>query len=138
MELYKYRGDYVLAKALGEILTPPLQAMVKNWILCPIPLAENRLAERGFNQVSAILHEAALQYQELLIREEGEKQSKRSRVERLNAEQVFHMNEEVNLFTDQPILLIDDIYTTGATLNLAAKAFYDKGFKNIESLTVFR
>ncbi len=137
MELYKYRGDYILAKVLGELLEKSLRSMTKNFVICPIPLAEKRLAERGFNQVTAILDEATFNYQELLVREEGEKQSKRNRIERLNAKQVFR-EAEIKLSVDQPILLVDDIYTTGATLNLAAKVFCDKGFKNIESLTVFR
>ncbi|EUJ24176.1 hypothetical protein PGRAN_05631 [Listeria grandensis FSL F6-0971] len=36
------------------------------------------------------------------------------------------------------ILLLDDIYTTGATLHLAAEALINEGAKSVSSLTIFR
>ena len=36
------------------------------------------------------------------------------------------------------VVLIDDVYTTGATLHLAAKALTEMGVEEVESLTLFR
>ena len=36
------------------------------------------------------------------------------------------------------VLLVDDVYTTGATLHLAAKALTEMGVEEVESLTLFR
>ena len=36
------------------------------------------------------------------------------------------------------VLLVDDVYTTGATLHLAAKALMETGVEEVESLTLFR
>ncbi|MBH9968849.1 ComF family protein [[Bacillus] enclensis] len=132
---YKYRGDHSLAKAFGTQLANYLKSLQFDHIT-PIPLSEERHYERGFNQSAALLEEAGIPSSHLLTRSHSEKQSKKSRQERLQQKQIFTLTE-VNL-TGQSILLFDDIYTTGTTLRQAAKLLKEAGAERVTSLTLAR
>lgn len=130
---YKYRGDYVLAKALASFMPP---AIPKADLLVPIPLSAERLYERGFNQSKAILTEAGLPCHELLTRVHTEKQSKKTRRERMTGSQVFRLPETD--LSGKNILLIDDIYTTGTTVRHAAILLKKAGAREVSSFTIAR
>ncbi len=133
---YKFRGDYVLAKVFSEVIKKELAEMTPD-ILVPIPLSEERLYERGFNQSSALITEAGFTSSEVLIRIHSEKQSKKSRLERIHLPQVFMVTADSNL-KGKKIVLIDDIYTTGSTLRHAARLLKIAGAASIQSLTLAR
>jgi competence protein ComFC len=134
MAKYKFRGDYVLSKVFAAYIKGKLP---KADFYVPIPLSEERLYERGFNQAEAIIKELDLQPTLLLTRIHSEKQSKKKRSERIHLPQVFQVNESIHL-EGKSIVLIDDIYTTGSTLRHAAKLLKGAGAEHICSLTVAR
>lgn len=133
---FKFRGDYVLAEVFAKDLSQALQAFQYDYIV-PIPLSEERLYERGFNQAEALIHASGFESTQLLSRIHTEKQSKKSRSERIHIEQVFKLETDLNL-NSKTILLIDDIYTTGSTLRHAAKIFKDNGAAKVYSFTLAR
>jgi competence protein ComFC len=136
---FKFRGDYLLAKVFAEYFRVQIPKMTAH-IYVPIPLSEERLYERGFNQALALLREAGLKPTEILTRVHAEKQSKKSRSERIHLPQVFQLSPETHATDIQgkSILLIDDIYTTGSTLRHAAKLLKEAGAERITSLTLAR
>ncbi|MCM3763420.1 ComF family protein [Neobacillus niacini] len=136
---YKFRGDYVLAKVFAEYVRLQIQKMNAD-IYVPIPLSEERIYERGFNQAEALLREAGFTPTSILTRIHSEKQSKKSRTERIHLPQVFQLCPEtaVTHIQGASILLIDDIYTTGSTLRHAAKLLKEAGADRITSLTLAR
>ncbi|MGE6754528.1 ComF family protein [Rossellomorea sp. NPDC071047] len=132
---YKYRGDYVLAKAFSHTIKTYLTKMEYDLVI-PIPLSDERLYERGFNQSIALLEEAEVRPSNILTRSHSEKQSKKTRSERLQQKQVFQLvKSDLN---DTSILLFDDIYTTGTTLRQAAKLLREAGAAEVSSLTLAR
>ena len=131
---YKYRGDYILAQVLAYLMKRKLSELTFD-AMVPIPLSEPRLYERGFNQSEAIILASGYQPRRLLSRTHTEKQSKKSRSERIHLPQVFQAEVSIS---DQNILLIDDIYTTGSTLRHAAKILKDAGASSVSSLTFAR
>lgn len=133
---FKFRGDYVLAEIFAEDLQKALQAFQYDYI-APIPLSDERLCERGFNQAEAIIEAAGFEPIHLLTRVHTEKQSKKSRAERIHIEQVFKVVEEIDI-SSKTILLIDDIYTTGSTLRHAAKVLKETGAAKVYSFTLAR
>jgi competence protein ComFC len=133
---YKFRGDYVLAKVFAEFFREELQKKNAD-LFVPIPLSEERLYERGFNQAHALLIESGLPPSPILSRIHSEKQSKKTRSERIHIPQVFQLSENLSL-DGKKIILIDDIYTTGSTLRHAAKLLKEAGAECIESLTLAR
>lgn len=133
---FKYRGDHMLAKAFGDEVRAAIRKL-KPDIIVPIPLSPERLYERGFNQAEAILEQAGLKGTALLSRVHGEKQSKKSRSERIHVAQVFSLGDATGL-EGKRILLVDDIYTTGSTLRHAAKLLKEAGAREILSFTLAR
>ncbi|WP_066260386.1 ComF family protein [Neobacillus drentensis] len=133
---FKFRGDYVLAKIFSEFLKKRLTEITPD-IFVPIPLSKERLYERGFNQASAILLEAGYQPNHLLSRIHSEKQSKKSRSERIHLPQVFQFLPDIQL-AGKKVVLVDDIYTTGSTLRHAAKLLKEAGAASVQSLTLAR
>jgi competence protein ComFC len=130
---FKYRGDYVLAKIFASEIAPKINELKPNYII-PIPLSEERLYERGFNQAEALILEAGFQSSNILTRIHTEKQSKKSRTDRIHLPQVFQTKTHLN----GKILIVDDIYTTGSTIRHAAKVLKNAGGNEIFSITIAR
>jgi competence protein ComFC len=133
---FKYRGDYALAKLFSSSIQK-VNKTLKYDVIIPIPLSEERLYERGFNQSEALLIEAKVQFHSPLARIHAEKQSKKNRQQRISQKQIFQLNTTEN-FHSKNILLFDDIYTTGSTLRLAAKLLKEAGATNVSSFTLAR
>ncbi|PFG04654.1 ComF family protein [Bacillus sp. es.034] len=132
---YKYRGDYALSKAFSNTIKSYLAKIEYDHII-PIPLSDERFYERGFNQSTALLEESEVRPSHILTRLHSEKQSKKTRAERLRQVQVFQLGEcDVK---GKSVLLFDDIYTTGTTLRQAAKLLKEAGAGEVSSLTLAR
>jgi competence protein ComFC len=133
---FKFRGDYVLAKIFSDRIKERLNDLDPD-LLVPIPLSEERLYERGFNQATALITVSGFSPASLLSRIHAEKQSKKSRLERIHLPQVFQIHPDAQL-AGKKVVLIDDVYTTGSTLRHAAKVLKEAGAANIQSLTLAR
>jgi ComF family protein len=131
---YKFMGDY----HLRHVFAPYFRAQKQNkgFTIVPIPISEKRLQERGFNQITAFLDAAAIPFQNLLAKNDTVKQSSLNREERLAGKNTFKLVEGVII--PQKVLLIDDIYTTGATLQRAVKILKDAGAQEIKSFSLCR
>ncbi|KXT75960.1 Competence protein F-like protein [Streptococcus sp. DD12] len=132
---YKFLGDYALAQVFAPDLRELLQKE-KEWTLVGIPTSPATYKERGFNQVTALLDAAGLAHKEVLTKMDSAKQSSKNRTQRLASQQVFAVKDSVDLPTK--ILLCDDIYTTGATLQLAKEALLEAGVAHVRSLSLCR
>lgn len=138
MRRYKFLGDYRLRKVFQKDL---LASISKPEMVVPIPVNKSTLLTRGFNQVTGLL--GKLSYREILLTKQANKsisQSKKSRKERMKLEQPFliDLKEISNISLNQNIVLVDDVYTTGTTIRLAAELLMDYGFKNVRGLTLAR
>lgn len=137
---WKYRGDAEISKLFWGPLKNFVKPFGKIDVVIPIPLSKERLYERSFNQALVLAEGLDLPIIETLIRpQEAAKQSKKSRKERLFREERFQM-EQSSLydFKGKTVLLVDDIYTTGATLYSAANVLKANGAGAIFSITVAR
>jgi len=118
----------------------------RNPILIPIPLSPKRYRERGYNQAELICKELVklnpgkdfeLKNNILIKIKETEHQARiKNRNARLkNLENSYGVKNE-GLLKNRNIILIDDITTTGATLNEARKILKKSGAKKIIAFTV--
>ena len=138
ISLYKFRGDHVVAQAFKK----DFQLAFRNYFgasytIIPIPLSSERLYERGFNQARALAELLNLPITEALSRIHLEKQSKKSRTERIHTENVFKLLAP-SAIINKPVLLIDDIYTTGSTLRHAAELILNANAQSVSSFTLAR
>lgn len=133
---FKYRGDYVLAGIFATVLKASLKRLNYD-VAVPIPLSSERLAERGFNQTKALLDTAGIRAEDLLVRMHGEKQSKKTRAERLRLQAIFQLKDGLDI-SGKTVLLVDDLYTTGSTLRQAARILKKGGAKKVAAITLAR
>lgn len=134
---YKFQGDQLLACLFAEEIKVALKKY-KGYTIVPIPLSDERNEKRGFNQVTAILESAGIPYQDLLRKKDTKAQSQKNKKERLKTEQAFRRKEFENKSWPEKIMIVDDIYTTGATIERAKEMLNVNGVKEIRSFTLAR
>jgi competence protein ComFC len=149
---FKYRGKTALAPQLGELLFARLvsdAALPRDEIklLCPVPLHSWRRWRRGYNQSELLAGElgrlCGIRHAEILRRtRRTTPQVGLHETERLaNVQGAFAVDEKgLEQFnpTRGPVLLIDDVCTTGATLAECARALKKAGIKEVYGLTLAR
>lgn len=135
---WKYRGDYIISEIFREDYSAHFQKRFaenkKQAVIVPIPLSRERLYERGFNQAHLLATFLTTNVADVLKRVHNEKQAKKSRMERMTTTNPFSLQSPVN----QPVILIDDIYTTGSTLRHAATILKANGCPQVFAYTLIR
>lgn len=135
----KYEKHVQLAELMGDWLAESwlnssLYKQTKKLTVIPIPLHAKKLQERGFNQTELIarsfcrLTGYSLQAQGLERVKETQAMFSLNSLERKNnLRNAFAVGKGLQKCRpDSPVLLIDDIYTTGTTVNEAAKLLRDR------------
>ncbi len=127
-----------LSKGLTAVL---LRQAWKIDILVPVPLAPHRLAERGYNQADLLAQPLAaacgLRYAGSCLSRSHEtiKQFELGAAQRWQNLLSAFQAEGAELH-EASVLLVDDIMTTGATLNAAAVAIKRAGARRVYALTL--
>lgn len=129
LHLLKYKGH----KKMGVFLGRMLGAAMKNSVLAqadlviPVPLHPKKERTRGYNQSSLIAQGVAEitgipLHEKILYRQENTgSQTRRNRYERWeNMENVFGLCGDAKGYSDLSFLLVDDVVTTGSTLEACA------------------
>ncbi|WP_181315268.1 ComF family protein [Salsuginibacillus halophilus] len=140
MARWKYRGDAAIAEGFRPAFVKAYKRHFPDCLPVPIPLAPERLLERGFNQAEQLASFVGEPVNVLKRPEMAEKQSKTSYAGRLNGDSrpfVFDNHREFAI-KDRHLLLIDDIYTTGATVRKAARPLLEAGAAAVSALTLAR
>ena len=93
-------------------------------------------AAEGGTGCDDVLDAANLSYRDILEKKDTLAQSSKTREERLQTQQAFKIKKGVDL--PDKILLVDDIYTTGKTLQLAKQILLEAGVKEVLSFSIAR
>jgi len=152
---FKYKGKIQLARPLGTLL---FAAFISFWdkmsidLIVPVPLHAKKLRIRGFNPsfllvkdwvrilelLSGRLPDIQVDINVLAREKWTEPQTGLGRKERLaNIKNAFNISDGSKI-TGKKILLVDDVYTTGATVNECAKVLLKGGAGHVDVLTLAR
>jgi ComF family protein len=142
---WKYDGRTQLTPFFAEWMA---EALNRHWepdlfdLLIPIPLHPRRLRERGFNQALLLVKELSrrtgIPYRKKIL------QKKKPTIPQVNLSGperekglrgVFHVMGKEELL-GRRVLLVDDVYTTGATVNECSKVLMRGGAQRVDVLTL--
>lgn len=140
---FKQKGAKHIGLAFSHLIAKKFEELEEDIdIIIPVPIHEARLKERGYNQSEVlcnILNETGKVRTDILLRTvDTPHQTGLSRENRQqNLEGAFVITDK-RLLKDKTILLVDDIYTTGSTLNECAKTLRKYKPKKIIALCLAR
>ncbi|MFA5995125.1 MAG: ComF family protein [Patescibacteria group bacterium] len=133
----KYDAVFKLSVPLGNLLAELLPKDAYYDYVIPVPIHPQRYRERGFNQSTLLAKQLPFTLNEQLKRiRYTTAQANLKRAERLtNMNQAFYYYPTIPLI-NKKILLIDDVYTTGTTLNTCANILYKHNAKQVDGLVL--
>ena len=140
----KYKGFFALAKPLAHIMA----ASWPDWehnpdTIVPIPLHRRRQKRRGFNQSALLAFHLGRQI-DIPVNEQAMRRVKHT-VPQIGLSPVERSENVLDAFLadsnqvkNKQILLIDDVYTTGATMSAAADALLASGAATVSAYCLAR
>ena len=141
----KYNNLKALAQPLGRLLTDYLHTNpLHGEVLVPVPLHPKRLRQRGYNQSALLAQELGrlmnlpVEVNSFLRSRNTLSQARTANVEerRSNVHGAFKC--EGKRLRERVVILIDDVCTTGATLDACASALKEVGVTSVWGLTIAR
>ncbi len=142
---WKYEEKGYLTSFFGEKLA---EGFHRHWdsppfdLLIPVPLHSKRLSERGFNQALLLVKELSqrirIPYSKRLLRKGVPTPPQihlSGRERETGVRGSFHIQRE-NEIVGKTVLLVDDVYTTGATVNECSKVLLKAGAERVDVLTL--
>lgn len=144
--LFKYRGYLVLGKDLAQFMLQTLGTSEEIWwgldALVPVPLHPKRKRHRGFNQALVLTKILAREKNKPLIKNCLIKAKNRppqtvveAQMRGKNIKGAFAVKNAGNI-KDKVILLVDDVYTTGATVKECCGTLLKAGAKEVRVITL--
>lgn len=138
----KYKDDGYALRAMSRLARAYLPSSLDVDLVLPVPLHPRRLRERGYNQcirlAESIFTDIPISYDGLIRRVYTKPQTSLEREQRLvNLKGAFEVRLGGEAF-QKHILLLDDVLTTGATIDECVLTLWRAGFKNITVLTIAR
>lgn len=144
IHLFKYSKKANWSRPLGRLLHTRISDFAKLDVILPVPLHPKRLRQREFNQSLLLAKEVSLasgiplqvdnlrrmRWTQPQIELNGDERRK-------NVREAFEVIRPDRV-QDRSVLLIDDVYTTGATVNECARVLKRAGAKAVNVLTVAR
>ncbi len=143
----KYGPEPSLARFMGVLLARQFLWEMRGLGIervVPVPLHKKRLLERGFNQAALMARsiaralEVPLELRCLVKVRSTSPQVGLKRSERIaNVKGAFAVTQKARV-SGKRLLLVDDVYTTGATLSEASRCLLGAGAKEVHVITFAR
>lgn len=139
--LYKFERAKSAYKQIGDLLLGILPELPPETVIVPVPTTPSRIRERGYDHMLLIAKYLSsvrcLECKQLVQRKTDTKQRQSTAKQRLaQAKRAFTVQGDID--ANIPYLLIDDVVTTGATIQYAAKSLRNAGAKHVWVAVVAR
>lgn len=143
---FKYRKKIILSKTLSELIISRFPYNDTSFdTVIPVPLYIKKLREREYNQSSLLAKRIAAHIEcnfnpmSLVKIKKSKPQFEMGNLgQRIkNVNNLFEIKEKTKV-SGKKVLLIDDVYTTGATINECSKVLLAAGAKKVDVLTLTR
>jgi Predicted amidophosphoribosyltransferases len=131
MHEFKYKGNVSLGSYLGNLMAHSI-CNSKRFndidLVIPVPLYNKKQRKRGYNQAEVLAASISIKLKKPLLTSvvvkqfESESQTKKNRIERWNNAEGSYVVLDINLINNKHILLVDDVVTTGATIEACGRA----------------
>ena len=135
--IYKFKGcyDYELKNVFLERYLLYLRIIYAGYVIVPVPSSKVDDEKRGFNHVEEIFKTLKLPMLCVLKKEVKEKQSSKSQKSRTKIDKqiIIENKEKLN---GKKVLVVDDVYTTGATLYKAISLVKSASPKKVHALVI--
>jgi ComF family protein len=149
----KYKRQKYIGSLFGQLLHDALLEDVADWIsfgngeallIIPIPLSEKRRKERGYNQAEQIARAFVGETRELILvtdllgrtKDTGSQTTQEGREARIqNLKGAFTVLNKEKI-AGKTIVLIDDVITTGATMDEAKQTLLKAGARKVYAVAV--
>jgi len=130
IDSYKFYNNYAAHRDLASLLSDRVGLLPRECVIVPVPTVSAHIRQRGYDHTLLVARRLAklqgLKTESVLQRQTSTKQLGKSRKERLlQASQAFVVRR--TLRDDVVYLLVDDVVTTGATLQYAAQVLKEAG-----------
>lgn len=136
-QIYLFKGcsDYEMKDIFLNLFIKELKIYYKGYKIIPIPSYKNDDEIRGFNHVVEVFKQMGLDLYQVIEKTEHFKQAKKSAKERQSIKKYLQLNNTKQL-TKNRVLIVDDIYTTGATIKAAINLVEKLNPKEIKVLVL--
>jgi ComF family protein len=141
---FKYRPCRSLGKPLGDWMATNVRLVSNIDIIMPVPLHAKRLRQRGFNQALLLAHRLS-EIHGIPCSCDNLYRSRptRPQVELTGAERIRNVTGAFTLrkagdILNRSVVLVDDVFTTGATMNECASVLKKAGAAQVSGLTLAR
>lgn len=141
---FKYHNQRRYGELYGQELVKHFYKEISRWnpdMIMPVPLHRARRRKRGYNQAQILAETIGkrmhipVDSKSLIRRKNTNPQKKLGHdARKKNLKNAFALKETFRPV--KSVLLVDDIYTTGNTLDAAARILKQKGVKNVYFLTI--
>jgi len=140
----KYHNHPEIGETIGEAYGQELQQAGYDQqynLIVPVPLHASRKHKRGYNQseefASGLSKSLNIPFSDALLRAtKTETQTRKTKLKRWqNVSEVFQV-KELDQIRNQDILLVDDVITTGATIEACAQALLTEGCSSISIASI--
>jgi ComF family protein len=144
IHVFKYQSVWALGRPLAEWMASQVNVIANLNMVMPVPLHTRRLRERGFNQALLLAHGIAKRFIIPLVLDNLVRvRCTRPQVELAGRDRMENVSGAFALrFPDivdgKRVLLIDDVFTTGATLNECSRVLKDAGARSVIAFTLAR
>jgi ComF family protein len=137
----KYEGRRTLARRLAALMRQRCEPIFwrADWLV-PVPLHHSRLRQRGFNQAADLASQLGLPVQHALrrVRATPSQISLPASRRHANMRHAFGTTRHAGLLAGSIVVLVDDVSTTGATLDACARALKQAGVAEVRAVTAAR